>query len=151
MGHSGEEFWEARGVENQLLRVVGPCGFTLSPNGVLATFTFPVFSVSSPRGSSLGFLHTGGGGEGGTRMCSGCPQRYCSVRGTIASRKGLLQEGRFVGGVSFGRWWFLCRCLKEPPKDTAQNTRGSKIRGWISEGGCFNRGGFCEGAFKEAL
>ena len=57
MGYSGEEFWEARGVENQLLTVVESCGFTLSPKGMLATFTFPVFSVSSPRGSSLGFMH----------------------------------------------------------------------------------------------
>ena len=58
MGYSGEEFWEARGVENQLLRVVGSCGFTFSPNGVLATFALHVFSVSSPRGSSLGLMHT---------------------------------------------------------------------------------------------
>ena len=58
MGYSGEEFWEARGVENQLLTVVESCGFTLSPKGVLATFAFPVFSVSSPRGSSLGFMRT---------------------------------------------------------------------------------------------
>ena len=84
MGHSGEEFWEARGVENQLLRVVGSCGFTLSPKGVLATFAFPVFSVSSPRGSSLGFMRTGGGGEGGgTRMFSGCPPEL--LRGTRAT------------------------------------------------------------------
>ena len=81
MGHSGEEFWEARGGKNVLLRVVGSCGFTLSPKGVLATFGFPVFSVSSPRGSSLGFMRTGGGG---TRMFSGCFQRYCSVRGATA-------------------------------------------------------------------
>ena len=58
IGYSGEEFWEARGVENQLLTVVESRGFTLSPKGVLATFTFPVFSVSSPRGSSLGFMRT---------------------------------------------------------------------------------------------
>ncbi len=56
MGHSGEEFWEARWVKNQLLTVVESCVFTLRPKGVLATFTFPVFSVSSPRGSSLGFF-----------------------------------------------------------------------------------------------
>ena len=58
MGYSGEEFWEARKGKNQLLMVVESCGFTLSPNGVLATFAFPVFSVSSPRGSSLGFMRT---------------------------------------------------------------------------------------------
>jgi hypothetical protein len=58
MSYSEKEFWEARGVENQLLTVVESCGFTLSPKGVLATFTFPVFSVSSPRGSSLGFMRT---------------------------------------------------------------------------------------------
>ena len=64
MGHSGEEFWEALKGKNQLLTVVESCGFTLSPKGVLATFAFPVFSVSSPRGSSLGFMRTGGGGGG---------------------------------------------------------------------------------------
>ena len=56
IGHSGEEFWEAPGGINALLRVVGSCGFTLSPKGVLATFGFLIFSVSSPRGSSWGFL-----------------------------------------------------------------------------------------------
>ena len=58
IGHSGEEFWEALKGKNQLLMVVESCGFTLSPKGVLATFAFPVFSVSSPRGSSLGFMRT---------------------------------------------------------------------------------------------
>ena len=82
MGYSGEEFWEARGVENQLLRVVESCGFTLSPKGVLATFAFPVFSVSSPRGGSLGFMRTGGGGGRGCLV--DVPQRYCSVRGATA-------------------------------------------------------------------
>ena len=52
IGHSGEEFWEALRGKNQLLRVLGSCGFTLSPKGVLATFAFLVFSVSSPRGRS---------------------------------------------------------------------------------------------------
>ena len=58
IGHSGEEFWEALKGKNQLLMVVESCGFTLSSKGVLATFAFPVFSVSSPRGSSLGFMRT---------------------------------------------------------------------------------------------
>ena len=31
MGHSGEEFWEARGGLHALLGVVWSCGFTLSP------------------------------------------------------------------------------------------------------------------------
>ena len=33
IGHSREEFWEARGGLNALLGVVGSCGVTLSPKG----------------------------------------------------------------------------------------------------------------------
>jgi hypothetical protein len=82
MGYSGEEFGEARGVENQILKVVGLCGFTLSPKGVLATFAFSVFSVSSPRGSLLGFMRTGGGGGRGCLV--DVPQSCCGVRGATA-------------------------------------------------------------------
>ena len=91
-------------MENQLLRVVGPCGFTLSPKGVLATFAFPVFSVSSPRGSSLGFMRTGGGG---TRMFSGCPPEVlqCTRGQCIKHRRVFLYEGQFMG-ISFKRGGF---------------------------------------------
>ncbi len=88
MGHSGEEFWEALDGENALLRVVTSCGFTSSQNGVRAIFAFPVFSVSSPRGRSLGFRRTVGGG---TRMLSGCPQSCCGCAGPLPrTQKGLL-------------------------------------------------------------
>ena len=71
-------------MENQLLRVVGSCGFTLSPKGVLATFAFPVFYVSSPRGSSLGFLHTGGRGRG---CLVDVPRAIAGARGHCIERR----------------------------------------------------------------
>ena len=39
----------------------------------------------------------------------------------------------FLRGL-FGEGWFLWGCLKEALEAAAKNTRGSNMRGWISEG-----------------
>ena len=56
-----------------------------------------------------------------------CARGHCITEGSSLGRS-------VSGGVSFGRWWFLCRCFKEALEATALDKRGSKIRGWISEG-----------------
>ncbi len=68
-------------------------------------------------------------------MFSECsPELLRGTRGGHCIIEGF-SLGRSVSRVvSFGRGGFLCKCFKEPPGTTAQNTRGSKIRGWISEG-----------------
>ena len=99
-------------MENHLLTVVESSGFTLSPKGVLATFAFPVFFISCPRGSSLGFLHMGGG-EG--RGCVvNVPRGIAVCAGAIASQKGLLQEGRLLWGSPLGGGGFSAGALKRP-------------------------------------
>jgi hypothetical protein len=83
-------------VENQLLTVVESCGFTLSPKGVLATFAFPVFSVSSPRGSSLGFFAHGGGGRG---CLVNVPRGIAVCAGPLHHRRVFFRKVGFWGGL----------------------------------------------------